>query len=330
MTATRPSMQGAMRPVARDDWSSLALLTCVGIALFAIQLTGAENLLDNEYRLGACVLDVLQHGNWLCPHDVLGNTDKPPMLTWLAALASWPIGRVTTFTLYLPTALATLGTSWLIALAGGRRFGRRAGLFGGLAFLLSQFAARQMATARWDGLFALTVTVAALAAFRAWTLGRGWTVFWLAAAIATLTKGPLGVVFAGFGLMAAVWERVDGRRKPFEGTHLVGIVLFLLLTVGWFLLAYRRVGPHLVHNMFLDEFVGHGQHRSPTGPRSRSAISPGIRPVGRSVLGSVGSSCDPRSTTTCAGSSASSPAGWYSGWCSSACHRTTRPGFWCR
>jgi 4-amino-4-deoxy-L-arabinose transferase-like glycosyltransferase len=124
-----------MRPVARDDWSSLALLTCVGIALFAIQLTGAENLLDNEYRLGACVLDVLQHGNWLCPHDVLGNTDKPPMLTWLAALASWPIGRVTTFTLYLPTALATLGTSWLIALAGGRRFGRRAGLFGGLAFL---------------------------------------------------------------------------------------------------------------------------------------------------------------------------------------------------
>jgi 4-amino-4-deoxy-L-arabinose transferase-like glycosyltransferase len=257
VTAARPSMQRAVRPVARDDWSSLALLTCVGIGLFAIVLTGAENLLDNEYRLGACVLDVLQHGNWLCPHDVLGNTDKPPMLTWLAALASWPIGRVTTFTLYLPTALATLGTSWLIALAGGRLFGRRAGLFGGLAFLLSQFAARQMATARWDGLFALTVTVAALAAFRAWTLGRGWTVFWLAAAIATLTKGPLGVVFAGFGLMAAVWERVDGRRKPFEGAHLVGIVLFLLLTVGWFLLAYLRVGPHLVHNMFLDEFVGH-------------------------------------------------------------------------
>src|SRR4029077_11427237 len=114
-----------------------ALLAAVGVALFAIRLTGAPNLLDNEYRVGACVLDVLQHGNWLCPHDVLGNTDKPPMLTWLTALASWPFGRVTTVTLYLPTAVATLLTAWIIAVAGGRLFGARAGMFGGLAFLLS-------------------------------------------------------------------------------------------------------------------------------------------------------------------------------------------------
>jgi 4-amino-4-deoxy-L-arabinose transferase-like glycosyltransferase len=257
VTAARPSMQRTVLPVSRDAWLDLALLSCVGVALFAIRLSGAQNLLDNEYRVGACVLDVLQHGNWICPHDVLGNTDKPPMLSWLTALASWPFGRVTTFTLYLPTALATLVTSWIIALAGGRRFGRRAGLFGGLAFLVSHFAAAQMATARWDGLFALTVTIAALAAFRSWTLGGGWTLFWLAAAISTLTKGPLGVVLAGFGLVAVAWERLEGHRKPLAGSHLTGIGLFLLVTVGWFLLAYRRVGSHLVHNMFVDEFVGH-------------------------------------------------------------------------
>src|SRR5262249_29160212 len=153
-----------------------------------------------EYRVGACVLDVLQHGNWLCPHDVLGNTDKPPMLTWLAALASWPLGRVTLVTLYLPTALATLLIAWLITGAGGRRFGERAGLFGRLAFPLSAVAAHQMATARWDGVFALTVTVAALAAFRAWTTGMSWTWFWLAAALSTLTKGPLGLLLSALGL----------------------------------------------------------------------------------------------------------------------------------
>jgi 4-amino-4-deoxy-L-arabinose transferase-like glycosyltransferase len=234
----------------------LVLLSGVGIVLSAIRLTGAPNLFDNEFRVGACALDVLQHGNWICPHDVLGNTDKPPMLTWLTALASWPLGRVTTFTLYLPTAVATVLTAWLVAVAGGRAFGGRAGMFGGLAFLLSDFGATQMATARWDGLFALTVTIAALAAFRAWMRGTGWTIFWLAAAIATLTKGPLGVLLAGLGLAAVAWERLAGRRKPLEGSHVRGIGLFLLITVGWFLLAYRRVGPHLVQNMFFDEFVG--------------------------------------------------------------------------
>jgi 4-amino-4-deoxy-L-arabinose transferase-like glycosyltransferase len=224
--------------------------------MFAIRLTGAPTFFDNEFRVGACVLDVLQHGNWLCPHDVLGNTDKPPMLTWLTALVSWPLGRVNPFTLYLPTALATLVTAWIVAVAGGRRFGGRSGLFGGLAFLLSHVAVVQMNSTRWDGLFTLTVTIASLAAFRAWTLGSGWTVFWLAAAVATLTKGPLGVLLAMLGLVAVLWERLTGHRKPIAGSHARGIGLFLVITVGWFLLAYLRVGPHLLQNMFVDEFVG--------------------------------------------------------------------------
>jgi 4-amino-4-deoxy-L-arabinose transferase-like glycosyltransferase len=246
----------ARGPFARPAFLALPILAAIGATLFAIRLTGLPNLLDNEYRVGACVLDVLQHGNWLCPHDVLGNTDKPPMLTWLAALASWPSGRVTPFTLYLPTAVATLLIAWLIADAGGRRFGERAGLFGGLAYLLSEVGAQQMATARWDGVFALTVTVAALLAFRAWMTGGGWTWFWLAAAASTLTKGPLGLLLAVLGLAAIVWERRTDHPTRLEGSHANGVVLFLLLTVGWFLLAYRQVGPHLVTNMIGDEFAG--------------------------------------------------------------------------
>jgi 4-amino-4-deoxy-L-arabinose transferase-like glycosyltransferase len=231
-------------------------LAALSAALFAIRLTGLPNLMDNEYRVGACVLDVLQHGNWLCPHDVLGNTDKPPMLSWLAALASWPLGRFTPFGLYLPTAVATFVVAWLVATAGGRHFGVRAGALGAVAYLLSDVGAHQIATARWDGIFTLTVTLAALAAFRAWTTSQGWTWFWLAAAAATLTKGPLGVLLAGLGLVAVPWERRSGDAHPLRGSHALGIALFLLLTVGWFLLAYRRVGPHLVQNMIGDEFVG--------------------------------------------------------------------------
>lgn len=254
------SVSSAPRPLSpaasdRDRLRAGALLAVVGAALFAIRLTGAPNLLDNEYRVGACVLDVLQHGNWLCPHDVLGNTDKPPMLTWLAALASWPLGRVTPFTLYLPTALATILTAWCILGAGGR-FGPRVGFLAGLAYLLSDVAAHQMGTARWDGVFALTVTVAALLAFAAWIRGGGWTAFWLVAAASTLTKGPLGVLLSLLGLGAVLWERRSGHPTRLAGSHTAGILLYLLVAVGWFLLAYRQVGPHLIQNMVGEEFVG--------------------------------------------------------------------------
>jgi 4-amino-4-deoxy-L-arabinose transferase-like glycosyltransferase len=246
----------SVRPERAGLLGTFVLLAAMGVGLFVLRLTGVPNLMDNEYRLGACVLDVLQHGNWLCPHDVLGNTDKPPMLTWLAALASWPLGRVTPFTLYLPTALATIVTAWCIAGATARYACRRAALFAGLTYLLSDVAAHQMATARWDGLFALTVTGAALLAFRAWTTGRGWTWFWLVAAAATLTKGPLGVLLSLLGLGAIVWERRTGHARPLSGSHAAGVALFLAVTLGWFLLAYRQVGPHLVQNMIGEEFVG--------------------------------------------------------------------------
>jgi Dolichyl-phosphate-mannose-protein mannosyltransferase len=255
-------MRGMSAVSRRPPLAGLAAIGAVAVALFAIRLTGLPNLMENEYRLGAYVLDVLQHGNWLCPRDSIGNTDKPPMLAWLAALASLPVGRVTRLTLYLPSALATLGIAWLVAAAGSARFSIRAGCLGGLAYLLSDVGAHQIATARWDGLFALTVTIAALLAFEAWETGGGWTWFWLAAAAATLTKGPLGVLLAALGLAALLWERRSGHATRLAGSHAAGVALFLLVTVGWFVLAYQRVGPHLVTNMIGDEFIGNmTEHR---------------------------------------------------------------------
>jgi len=260
--ATRTARRLAAPSIAHVPLAGFAAIGAVAVAIFAVRLTGLPNLMENEYRLGAYVLDVLQHGNWLCPHDSIGNTDKPPMLAWLAALASFPIGRVTLLTLYLPSALATLATAWLVAAAGSARFSARAGCLAGLAYLLSDVGAHQVATARWDGLFSLTVTIAALLAFRAWGTGGGWTWFWLAAAAATLTKGPLGVLLATFGLGAVVWERRSGHATKLTGSHALGVALFLLVTVGWFVLAYRRVGPHLVTNMIGDEFIGNlTEHR---------------------------------------------------------------------
>ncbi len=256
----------AGQPGARGRPSAplaLAVVTFVALASFCIRLTGPPNWLDNEYRVGASVLDVIRAGHWICPEDALGNTDKPPLLSWLAALASLPSGRVTLFTIYLPTALATLAVAWLVLAVGRREWSARAGFLAALAYLLSGVGTKQIATARWDGLFALTVTLAALAAFDAWMAGGAWIWFWLAAAAATLTKGPLGVLLGGLGLLAAVWERRSGTPAPIRGSQLPGIGLYLIITVGWFVIAYLQVGPHLVDNMLGRELLGHVVEHAP-------------------------------------------------------------------
>ena len=242
---------------------ALTALAAVALASFAIRLAGLPDLLDNEHRLGTSVLDAIHAGHWLCPLDALGHIDKPPMLTWLAAIASLLAGRVTPFTLYLPTALATLALAWLVFAAGRRYFGWRAGVLGGLAYLLSEVGTRQIASARWDGLFTLTVAATAFAAFHAWTTGRGWLWFWLAAAAATLTKGPLGLLLGGMGLLAAPWERWRGTPAPLRGRQLPGLAVYLLVTLGWFWLAYRQIGPSLVDMLIRNELVSHAIEHAP-------------------------------------------------------------------
>ena len=221
-------------------WSYLAAITILSALLFVLRLSAPPNLLDQDQeRPGTYVLDVVKNGNWLCQRDLNGQiTSKPPLYTWLAASTALVRGRVDEFALYLPGALSAWGTAWLILAFGRIHFGIRAAFFAALASLLCPAGLKAFGLARTDGVFAFTVTATALLGFRAWTNGKGWTWFWLMAGLATLAKGPLGPVLAAGGFLAAFWERKSGELLKFNGNQLPGIALFLLITVGWFLLVY--------------------------------------------------------------------------------------------
>ena len=233
---------------------SLTLVILVAAAMFAIRLVSPPNLMDNDQeRPASYVLDAVLNGHWACQVDWMGDVaSKPPLYTWLAGLATWSFDRISLFTLYLPAAFSVAGMACLILLAGREHFGPTAGLFGALAFLLSPMMSRQIALARTDALFAFMISLAALAAFRAWTRGRGWTWFWFLAALATLAKGPLGILLAAGGLMACVWE-----RKSVRGSHLFGLALYGLITFGWFALAYQEMGQVVIDKMLKREMIFH-------------------------------------------------------------------------
>lgn len=243
----------------------------VWVALWAIALTGYPNLVqNNERRVGAYVLDAVQNGHWICQYDSTGRIcSKPPLLTWIASLSTLAFGRINRFSIYLPSAVATLGVAWTILAVGSKRFGWLAGLLGALAYLLSPVGDKMVVTARYDGLLALPVMLGALAAFRAWNSGKGWTWFWVLAAVATMVKGPLGLLLAAGGLLAVFWERRSGERLPLRGSHWLGLALYLLIPGGWFVWAYREMGQPLIDTMLGKELIGavveDGSGRAPGG-----------------------------------------------------------------
>jgi hypothetical protein len=231
--------------------------------------------------VGSYVLDAVQNGNWIVQKDSLGEiASKPPLLTWCAGAVTRMTGRVSRFALHLPAAASLCATALVLLAAGRKMFGWRAGFFASFAYLVSPAGYNQLATARYDGLLALLVILAALAAFRAWVRGSGWTWFWLAAAVGTMAKGPLGLVLGAVGLLAAVWERRSGSPAPLRGYHFVGVLVFLAISGGWFVLAYRELGQPLIDKIIGRELIGHA-----VGSDDESSAFGFLKPPGDFMIG---------------------------------------------
>ncbi len=234
-------------------------IAAVWLCLFTVRITAPPDLRDNDQeRPVAYIMDVVQNGNWFCQRDYNNVVaSKPPLYTWLAALATFPFERINRFSIYIPCGLSILGVAVLLFRCGRALGGQACGLMAALVYLLSGSALKQVCLARTDPVFSLTVACASVLAYLAWVRGRGWTLFWLAAAAATLAKGPLGLLLGAGGLCAWFWERRSGGQAALRGNHATGIVLFFLITGAWFVLALSSCGQDLIDKLIFQELVGH-------------------------------------------------------------------------
>jgi 4-amino-4-deoxy-L-arabinose transferase-like glycosyltransferase len=265
-----PTIAAAAAHVWKDEprprWQMVAIgLALVGLALFAVRLAEPPAFSGNEWRLSAYALDALENGRWFSQTDTLGEpAAKPPLMTWLVALAALPTSRVGVFALYWPSAAATAATACVLLRVGWTRFGWRAGLLTGLSYLVSNAAFDQMRTARYDAILALAVTLGAVAAERAWSTGRSWTWFWGAAAVGTLVKGPVAVALSASGLLTARWRDRSAAPIPPRGRHWPGLAIYLAIVGGWFVAAYLQGGPAMIDKLLYRELLGHAIGTEPS------------------------------------------------------------------
>lgn len=243
------------------------MLLLIGVcALTFLAGLGQPAITDSDEGFYAeSAREMVESGDWLTPHfNYAYRFDKPVLYYWLAAGAYRLLG-VGEAAARLPSALAGLGLTLLVFLAGRRWFDDATGLLAGLIAATSFGHVAIARQALPDLTLALLVTlatwcalVAALdpprrrGALPADRRGRWLVAAAVAAAGGVLAKGPVGLALPLLVVLPlAGWERLAGRsRWHLRRVHLVpAAVAFLVVAVPWFL------GMTVVHGVdYLDRF----------------------------------------------------------------------------
>ena len=252
-------------------WPLLGLL-CLGLLLgFAFQ--GSRGLWStDEGRYVDGALQMLDSGNYLVPaySPIEVNLSKPPLTYWVIAASIKVFGR-TTWAARLPYALAFVATIWLVYGMGLLLLPDKPWLPGLVyALTLAPFLGANVVST--DVLLTLCEALA-MYGFVTWTFapdGRrmlAWLLLmWLGWGLAFLTKGPPGLLplLAVIPLVAVR----DGWRGVARLFPPLGILLFIVVGLGWFAVVVLRVPwalHYFLHREMYERIFTSVQHRN-AGP----------------------------------------------------------------
>jgi len=206
-----------------------------------------------EPRYAEIARVMFQKGEWIVP-TVNGDlyTDKPILFFWLVLIFSHVAGAVNEWTVRLPAALGALGTVLTTYKLGKDFFGPKIGF---MAALVLATSVRVVLEARWahvDMLFAFFFLLSMLFAARAILREEKRHELipaYIFMALATLTKGMIGVALPALILLMFVVVRRDWRLLR-EARLPLGIALFLLVAAPWFYLV-----NHATEGKWLGDFI---------------------------------------------------------------------------
>ncbi|QDU59815.1 Undecaprenyl phosphate-alpha-4-amino-4-deoxy-L-arabinose arabinosyl transferase [Planctomycetes bacterium Pan216] len=224
--------------------------TLIALSLMLPGLASRGPLDGHEVLVAQTAREMLQRGDWVHPTFAGGpRYQKPPLAYWLAATSYRVFGVSNPFTARLPTALATVATTALLAWFSSRAFGATIGLLTGLVFTTTYATIAYGKLALVDGQLVLCVATAILAAGADRWSGKRlpnsfWVLtFWIATGLSVLAKGPIGpaIVLPTVLLYRGV-RKTWSSDRPFllHPATLVGVPLFLVLALGWPLLVWQE------------------------------------------------------------------------------------------
>jgi 4-amino-4-deoxy-L-arabinose transferase-like glycosyltransferase len=254
-------------------WRATPVAVVIVGGLLLLPWIGRVPLLDaDEPRFAECARQMLVTGDWVYPQfNGRPRHAKPPLFNWLQASAYACLG-VSEFTARLPSVLATIGTGLLVFFFTRRLRDRALATVA----LVTWFVLPQ--THLWgrmsvvDPLLTFLTTAALMAAYVGLeTEGRGalkWYVgSGLAMGLATLTKGPVGIVVPGGAyLLYVLTSRSFRKGLGGIGTYLA-LVIAVAVPAPWFMAQINHYGHEYTSTFFgFDNVQRYTKARDTLGP----------------------------------------------------------------
>jgi len=206
---------------------------------------GLVPLYAEEPRRATVALEMMLRENWLVP-TINGEIYqlKPPVFNWILASFYSLAGGPTEIITRIPTVISLLLFGLVIFLTGKKYVSAS---FGALSALLFVTASGNLffnsLLAEIDMFYSLVTFTALISLFHFYQQKKYLLLFlsvYFLGAVGILTKGLPSLVFTGLSLLAFFIVNKDFKRL-FSPAHFTGILLFLVLTGGYFL-AYARQG----------------------------------------------------------------------------------------
>lgn len=209
--------------------------------------------------------NMLQSGDWITARlDGVAYLEKSPLKYWMMA-TSFRIFGTHDWAARIPIALAAVGLCWVTALFGGWAFGRRAGMYSGLALATSVGLFLFTRILIPDVMLTLAITTALWGVLRATAPeerrpGRWALLAWGCIGAGLLLKGLIAAVFPiGAALLYLYFTRQLFERKTWARLRpLAGMALLIAIAAPWHLLATLRNPPYLDFTMHSESGSYHG------------------------------------------------------------------------
>jgi 4-amino-4-deoxy-L-arabinose transferase-like glycosyltransferase len=223
----------------------LLILAFLG-ALLYLPALGLRDLWNpDEARYAEVAREMRELGHWAVPH-LNGQTysQKPPLFFWSIAAAGELTRGIDETSARLPSALSAIGALLLVYLLAERFFGRRAAWLAAAAF-------GTCFKVIWQARFGqIDMFLTALVTLGVWLWVRGYTEkrpgfywgFFLAAGLATMAKGPVGLLPPLLAILAFLW--ITGDREEIRRLRIGrGLLLWAAVMLVWLVPAGLEAGP---------------------------------------------------------------------------------------
>ena len=254
-------------PLPLSRW----LLAALALAAIVVGIDNMERPLANpdEGRYSEISREMAQSGDFVTPRlNGIKYFEKPPLQYWASAISFRLFGE-NNYSARLYIGLAGFLTIALVGFLGKRLWGWDMAIASMMALACSPYfmalggiVTLDMGLTLWTTATLLAFIGAEGARDRPATQLRWMLCAWAAMALAVLSKGLVGIIFAGFAVFIVMCMRRD--LKVLDRIHLIpGLIVFFVIAAPWFI-AVSNANEEFAQFFFIHEhfarFLTH-EHR---------------------------------------------------------------------